>query len=67
MNQTETQCSYMKCEERAEFRIIDSQEIRPDVCETFACDKHLGSMMSSVQPTEPIGPWHVYPLFRASS
>jgi hypothetical protein len=53
-------CQANGCGARAVFEIFDTNEQRPDHCGTLACQDHLGSLVGSVPPTEPEGPWTVY-------
>ncbi len=53
-------CQAMGCDRNAAFSIFDTLEPRPDVTGTFACEEHLGSLIGSVEPTEPNGPWGIF-------
>jgi hypothetical protein len=61
----ELKCCFDGCGKLAEFKVFDSNEHRYDVAETHACDAHLGALIGSVEPTEPKGPWNVYPITQA--
>ena len=51
-----------ECSGPAEFEIFDHNERRPDCGSTLACEKHVGSLLGSVPPTKPTGPWTVVAL-----
>lgn len=55
-------CCYFECAAPATVEIADTNEPRADVALTYACDKHIADMLSSVSPTLPKGPWSVKPL-----
>jgi len=52
-------CCKIGCESVATFEIWDENERRPDIGPTDSCEKHVGDLLGSVPPTEPIGPWRV--------
>jgi hypothetical protein len=37
------------CPDEAEFRIIDLDDPRPDVGETFACEAHVGPLLGHAE------------------
>jgi len=53
-------CQVEGCGKDAVFAIFDTQERRPDITGTLACEDHLGSLIGSVPPTSPDGPWSIY-------
>jgi len=48
------------CQADAEYEIFDENERRPDCGYTDACAKHVGELLGSVPPTQPVGPWRVF-------
>jgi len=61
---TESQliCCYPNCGKPADYIIFDTQERQPGAGETHACTDHVGFLLGSIPPTEPIGPWSIYPI-----
>ena len=53
------ECCFVGCGKPATFEIYDENERRPDCACTDACDDHVGRLLGSVPPTNPIGPWRV--------
>ena len=56
---TTRECLFVGCSKIAEFEIYDSNERRPDCGATDACEEHVGALLGSLPPTQPIGPWTV--------
>ena len=56
------ECLFIGCNKIAEFEIYDSNERRPDTGPTDACIAHVGELLGSVPPVEPVGPWMVYEI-----
>ena len=54
-------CQYEGCGLDADCMIVDSNETRPDVVATDACEEHVGPLLGSVDPTPAVGPWIVSP------
>ena len=52
-------CLKIGCEKTAEFEIWDETERRPDVGPADSCEEHVGTLLGSVPPTDPVGPWRV--------
>lgn len=52
-------CCFIGCEKKAEFEILDENEIRHDCATTDSCEDHVGNLIGSIPPTEPRGPWIV--------
>jgi hypothetical protein len=42
---TNLHCCWPDCEKPAEFRVIDAQEMYPDVAEIHACEAHVGALV----------------------
>ena len=59
-------CCFVGCNKEAEFLVIDTKEARYEYTETYSCEKHLGALIGSVEPTKPTGPWLIYPLIYSS-
>ena len=57
-------CCLEGCDGPAAFTIVGENETRYDVAETYACAKHIGDLLGSVEPTEPTGPWRIFTLRR---
>lgn len=58
------QCCFMhdierRCQNMAEYELIDSNEQRPDMATIDACADHVGALLGSNPPTKPAGPWIV--------
>lgn len=60
-------CCHPECKKIALFEIHDEGGKYPFECDTFSCEEHLGSMIGSTAPAEPIGPWRVFAKLRAST
>lgn len=52
------------CVEPAEFRVVDLDDPRPDVAETFACEGHVGPLLGHAEGWGGRGGtgWQVVPL-----
>ena len=55
-------CCNIGCDKDAEFEIYDSNEVSACQSPTDACEEHVGNLLGSIPPTEPIGPWTVVPI-----
>jgi len=53
-------CCAKGCEKYAEFEILDTNEKRPELGNTYACEDHVGALLGSVHPTTATGPWTVF-------
>lgn len=58
-------CCHVGCNKPAVFEIYDNNDSRPDGSGiTDACEDHVGTLLGSVPPVNPAGPWTVVSIVK---
>ncbi len=55
-------CCFDNCDKPAEYEIFDNNDPDPYGSYTDSCTDHVGHLLGSIPPVEPIGPWSVQPI-----